>query len=64
MVAPQGAQHAYDLKRLIADGYDDDGEIVVPDCVRAALLVRSSARSTVYEAIAAIDKDGRSGPTT
>ena len=37
MVAPQGAQHAYDLERLTADGFDADGEIVVPDCVRAGL---------------------------
>ena len=37
VVAPQGAQHAYGLKRLAADGFDDSGEIVVPDCVRAAL---------------------------
>ena len=34
VIAPQGAQHAYDLKRLAADGFDDNGEIVVPDCVR------------------------------
>src|SRR5271157_3903173 len=37
VVAPQGAQHAYDLKRMAADGFDDNGEIVVPDCVRVAL---------------------------
>lgn len=29
--------HAYDLKRLAADGFDDNGEIVVPNCVVAAL---------------------------
>ena len=47
VVAPQGAQHAYDLKRLAADGFDDNGEIVVPDCVRAALrpLVGSDRRA-------------------
>src|SRR5580692_6401425 len=29
IVAPQGAQRAYDLKRLAADGFDDNGEVVV-----------------------------------
>src|SRR5271157_1846864 len=37
VVAAQGVQHAYALKRLAADGFDDNGEIVVPDCVRVAL---------------------------
>src|SRR5579883_1275217 len=37
VVAPQGVQHAYALKRLAADGFDENGEIVVPDCVREAL---------------------------
>src|SRR5271166_4755212 len=37
VIAPQGAQHAYDLKRVAADGFDDNGEIVIPDCVRGAL---------------------------
>ena len=46
VVAAQGAQHAYGLKRLVADGSDDNGEVVVPDCVREALtpLVRSDRR--------------------
>jgi hypothetical protein len=50
-VAAQGAQHAYGLKRLLTDGCDENGEIVVPDCVRKALapLVRQ------IDAIAAID---------
>ena len=55
VIAPQGAQHAYDLKRMAADGFDDNGEIVIPDCVRGALrplvdqidaLTRRSRRST------------------
>jgi transposase len=29
--------HAYDLKRLAVDGFDEYGEVVVPDCVRVAL---------------------------
>ena len=37
MVAAQGAQNAYDLKRLLIDGVDEHGEIVVPECVCAAL---------------------------
>ena len=37
VVAAQGAQHAYALKRLLADGCDENGEVVVPDCVRQAL---------------------------
>jgi transposase len=37
VVAAHGAQHAYRLKRLLVDGHDENGEIVVPDCVRKAL---------------------------
>ena len=37
VVAPQGAQHAYDLKRLAIDGFDANGQVLVPDCVRVAL---------------------------
>ena len=29
VVAPQGAQHAYGLKRMAADGFNENGEIVV-----------------------------------
>src|SRR5271169_3772577 len=35
LIAPQGAQHAYGLKRMAADGFNENGEIVVPDCVIA-----------------------------
>ena len=47
LVAPQGASHAYGLKRMVADGFNENGEIVVPDCVRGALrsLVGQSTRS-------------------
>ncbi len=38
VVAAQGVQNAYALKELACDGVDDNGEIVVPDCVRLALL--------------------------
>jgi transposase len=45
LIAPQGTHHAYGLKRMAADGFNENGEIVVPDCVRGAL--RSlSAKST------------------
>src|ERR1700721_1604925 len=37
VVAAQGAQHAYALKRLVADGCDENGEVVIADCGRAAL---------------------------
>ena len=42
IIAAQGVQNAYALKRLAGDGFDVSGEIVVPDCVRLALapLVR------------------------
>ena len=44
VVAPQGAQHAYGLKRMAADGFNENGEIVVPDCVRVALVRYRSDR--------------------
>jgi transposase len=37
VVAAQGAQNAYVLKRMATDGCDENGEIIVGDCVRAAL---------------------------
>jgi transposase len=57
VVAPQGAQHAYGLKRLLADGFNADGEIVVPDCVRAALEPLVRQIDALDEAIGAIDKE-------
>ena len=57
VIAPQGAQHAYGLKRLAADGFDDNGEIVVPDCVRAALRPLIGQIDAFDEAIGAIDKE-------
>ena len=57
VVAPQGAQHAYDLKRLAADGFDENGEIVVPDCVRVALRPLIGQIDALDEAIGAIDKE-------
>ena len=57
VVAAQDAQHAYDLKRLAADGFDDNGEIVVPDCVRAALRPLIGQIDALDEAIGAIDTE-------
>jgi transposase len=57
LVAPQGAQHAYGLKRLAAGGFDENGEIVVPDCVRGALRPLFGQIDALDEAIGAIDKE-------
>ncbi len=57
VVAAQGAQHAYALKRLVADGFDDNGEVVVPDCVRRALAPLIHQIDVIDEEIAAIDKE-------
>jgi transposase len=57
VVAAQGAQHAYGLKRLLADGFDDNGEVVVPDCVRRALAPLVRQIDAVDAEIAAIDKE-------
>ena len=57
--APQGAQHAYGLKRLVADGFDDNGEFVLPDCVRVALRPLVGQIDALDEAIAAIRRGAR-----
>ena len=57
VIAPQGAQHAYDLKRLAVDGFDEYGEVVVPDCVRVALRPLGSQIDALDEAIGAIDNE-------
>ena len=53
VIAPQGVQHAYDLKRLAVDGFDEYGEVVVPDCVRVALWPPVSQIDALDEAIRA-----------
>lgn len=55
VVAPQGAQHAYGLKRLLATGHDENGEIVVPDCVREALAPLAGQIDAIDAEIEAID---------
>jgi transposase len=57
VVAAQGVQHAYGLKRLVADGFDDNGEIVVADGVRRALAPLVRQIDAIDEEIAAIDKE-------
>ena len=57
VVAPQGAQHAYGLKRMAADGFNENGEIVVPDCVRGALGPLVGQIDALDEAIGAIDSE-------
>ena len=57
LVAPQGAQHAYGLKRMAADGFNENGEIVVPDCVRDALGPLVGQIDALDEAIGAIDSE-------
>jgi transposase len=55
VVAPQGAQHAYGLKRLLTAGHDDNGEILVPACVREALAPLAGQIDAIDAEIEAID---------
>ena len=55
LVAAQGAQHAYRLKRMPADGADENGEIVVPERVRVALAPLAAQIDALDHGIAAID---------
>src|ERR1700684_4085513 len=57
LIAPQGAQHAYGLKRTAADGFNENGEIVVPDCVRGALRSLVGQIDALDEAIGTIDRE-------
>jgi transposase len=57
VVAPQGAQRAYDLKRLAAGGFDENGEVLLPDCARVALRPLIGQIDALDEAIGAIDKE-------
>jgi transposase len=49
--------HAYDLKRLAVDSFDEYGEVVVPDCVRVALRPLVFQIDALDEAIGVIDKE-------
>jgi transposase len=55
VVAAQGVQNAYALKEMADEGFDENGEIVVPDCVRLALAPLVRQIDALDEAIEAID---------
>ena len=57
VIAPQGVQHAYDLKRLAVDRFDEYGEVVVPAGVRVALRPLDSQIDALDAAIGAIDNE-------
>jgi transposase len=57
VVAAQGAQNAYALKRLVADGFDENGEVVVPDCVRQVLGPLVHQIDAIDAEIDAIDEE-------
>jgi transposase len=57
IVAPQGAQHAYRLKKLLESGADENGEIVVCESVRVALAPLATQIDALDRAIEAIDKE-------
>ena len=51
--AARRVSHAYDLKRLAIDGFDANGQVLVPDCVRVALRPLVGQIDALDEAIAA-----------
>ncbi len=57
VVVAQGAQHAYELKELVVDGADENGEIVVPECVCAAVRPLAAQIDALDAAIGAIDDE-------
>lgn len=57
VIAPQGAQHAYGLMRIIENGFDDNGEIVVPESVRAVLAPLAKQIGAFDKQLAMIDGD-------
>ena len=57
VVAAQGAQNAYGLKRLLETGHDANGEVVVLECVRKALAPLAGQIDALDEAIKAIDDE-------
>jgi transposase len=57
IVVAQGPQNAYRLKRMVTDGCDENGEILLPDGVRQALEPLARHIDALDEAIAAIDKE-------
>jgi transposase len=57
VVAAQGAQNVYGLKRLLIEGINEEGEVVVPEAVRMALKPLAAQIDTIDETIGAIDED-------
>jgi transposase len=57
VVAPQGGQNALRLKRMLADGADENGEIVIPECVRVALRPLGAQIDALDAALRAIDDE-------
>lgn len=57
VIAPQGAQHVYSLMTLIENGFDDNGEIVVPKSVRAALAPLVKQIEAIDKHLVAIDAE-------
>ena len=55
VIAPQGAQHAYELKQLAESGVDGEGEILLCDEVRAALAPLAAQIDALDKEVAAID---------
>jgi transposase len=57
VIAAQGGQNALRLKRMLADGADEHGEIVIPECVRRALGPLAAQLDALDAAIGAIDDE-------
>jgi transposase len=57
VVGPQGVQNAYGLKRMLTDGADENGEIVIPECVRKALQPLGAQIDALDAALRAIDEE-------
>jgi len=57
VVTAQGAHNAYRLKRMLNDGFDEDGVIQVPECVRKVLAPLAKQIDALDAAIETIDKD-------
>ena len=57
LIAPQGAQHAYELKQLVENAADEDGEIVVCNEIRAALTPVTAQIDMLDKELAAIDAE-------
>ena len=63
VVAAQGAQNAYRLKRMLTDGVDEDGVVQVPDNVRLALAPLARQIDALDAAIETIDRHLAAGAT-